>query len=341
VSSPEQRPAGERTEERPPANGHSDGTGGDQSGDLHLEPIPAEGTAAPPDSERVFGKPPPTSPYARLAASNTPGKPAKPGTPAGPEHDGSAGASDPQEAGDQAGQVQAGPQQSGHQQSGDQQSGTAGSTPDASGTSGETPTPGRTEASGGTDSSAGTDTSTGTGSSAGTPGAGGPTPTSDRPGWPPAGPTSAPPPGGSEPPSADQLERARKQGRFALLFGIGGLLASLFLFPIGLSLGVAGIVFFLIGPGLGIAGIVFGVLARRVGRSSRVVVAGAVPGLALGIVATVFASLLSVVVVVFWNEAVDYQECMSGANTQTARDGCQQEVEQRIRERMGTPPPTR
>ena len=125
-------------------------------------------------------------------------------------------------------------------------------------------------------------------------------------------------------PSQGQLERARNQGRFALVFGISGLVASIVVFPVGLA--------------LGIAATVLGALARRAGRNARVVVPGAVPGLVLGIVATVFASLLTVTAVIFWDEAVEYQQCSSGANTQTARDGCQQQLEERILDRLGTPP---
>ncbi|MEQ7010005.1 DUF4190 domain-containing protein [Actinopolymorpha sp. B17G11] len=123
------------------------------------------------------------------------------------------------------------------------------------------------------------------------------------------------------PPTEDEQKRIRNRGRLAILFGLTGLVASVLAFPLGLL--------------LGIAAIVCGALARRAARLHRVPVPGATPGLVLGIVATLFASILTATAVVFWDEVVEYQQCFSGANTQTARDSCQQRLEERIIDRVG------
>jgi hypothetical protein len=109
-------------------------------------------------------------------------------------------------------------------------------------------------------------------------------------------------------------------GRFALMLGIFGLLASIFVPPLGIFAGGIAI-------GLGVAG-------RRRGRRAGRVVPGAGPGLILGVVAVAIGLVLSVVWAVFWNEIVDYQECVSGANTQTARQNCQTTFEKSIFDRL-------
>ncbi|GAA5030642.1 DUF4190 domain-containing protein [Actinopolymorpha pittospori] len=221
-----EKPAGDRHHDDQPVTTRPSGTGGpigpDESGDPRLAPIPPEGTDAPPDSERVFGRPEASSPYARIVAATTP--------------DPSRGGSHP----------------------------------------------------------------------------------------------PAPPPGGGPDPrevTEDQLRRARNRGRFALLLGIAGLATSIFAFPLGLILGVAAIV--------------LGALARRDGKRGRQQIAGATPGMVLGIVASVFACVLGVMAAVFWTEIIDYQDCYSGANTQTAREGCQRHLEEQIMDRVAPAPPPR
>ena len=197
-----------------------------------LAPIPPEGTAAPADATRVFGQPPPSSPYARILAGDIRG--------------------------------------------------------------GRTGVPGA-------------------GAGAGTPGAG------------PAGPHRGAEPGSRL--SEEDVRRLRNRGRYALALGFAGLLASVIAFPLG--------------PILGIAAIVLGLSARRAAREAQVSVPGAKPGIVLGIVATALSTILLATMVVFWDEATEYQRCMSGANTQTAREACQERLMERITERVapaGTTP---
>jgi hypothetical protein len=234
VSSPEHPPVDQKTEDRP-SDQHTNGAGDDdrpvgrpapESGgdpadpdDLLLAPIPEEGTTAPADSDRIFGRPSATSPYARIISSAAMSRQDRPerGGPVGPRGPGE--------------------------------------------------------------------------------------------------------PKGRRPPNPREQQRIRSQGRWALGLGISGLLASIIAFPLGLP--------------MGIAAIVLAVLARRAGRRQGQVVAGATPGLVLGIVATAFASVLMVTAAVFWNEMLTYSECMSGANTQTAKEHCRNHVEEQILDRFG------
>jgi hypothetical protein len=273
VSSPEERP------------GATDSPEAEVADELALAPIPAEGTTAPPDADRVFARPPASSPYARIVTAAS-------------VHDSGQGVA---QASDDSRSDQAG--------SGDrlavQNEGAGGA---GSSSPGGTPgnSPGGTS-SGGSASGSGGTPSSGSGGRFG--GSGGP--------GTPSGPTAPHP----QPPTGDELKRIRNRGRLAILFGLTGLVASVLAFPLGLL--------------LGIAAIVCGVIARRASRRTHVTVPGATPGLLLGVVATVFASILTATAVVFWDEVVEYQQCYSGANTQTARESCQQRLEERIVDRIG------
>lgn len=193
----------------------------DDPGSIRLAPIPPEGTAAPADASRVFGQPPPSSPYARMLAGKARGDRAgTPGADLGPGAD-------------------------------------AGSSP------------------------------------------------------------------GSEPRttlSEEEARRLRNRGRYALALGLAGLLAAFIAFPLG--------------PILGVAAIVLGVLARRAARDAWTTVPGAKAGIVLGIVATALSTIVIVTMVVFWDEAMEYQECISGANTQTAREACYERLMERLTERL-------
>ncbi|SDS48094.1 hypothetical protein [Actinopolymorpha singaporensis] len=243
-------------------------TGAEESGDAGLAPIPPEGTVAPPDAERVFGRPRTGSPYSRIM----------------PTADSSGGGG--------AGEGGNGPE---------------GARP------GGTP-------QGGSRPGGGWGVPTG-GWSGGTGGPGGP----GRPGGPGGlgGPGGQP--GGAHGPaeSEDQRRQVNAYGRFALMLGIFGLLASIFVPPLGIFAG-------------GIA-VWLGVAGRRRGRRAGRAVPGAGPGLVLGVVAVAIGLVLSVVWAVFWNEIVDYQECVSGANTQTARQNCQTTFEKSIFDRLSPP----
>lgn len=253
MSSPEQRPGDDgrddekRATVRPDAEHRAGGpTDGDEarrgaptpggmpdgedagSAPPELAPIPPEGTAAPADATRVFGQPPPSSPYARILAGHARG--------------------------------------------------------DRTRASGQPPAGVR-------------------------PGGEGGVPTS---------PHHVPEPRPSL--SEEDTRRLRNRGRYALALGLAALLASVIAFPLG--------------PILGIAAIVLGVLTRRTARTAQVDAPGAKPGIVLGIVATAFSTILLATMLVFWSEVTEYQQCMSGANTQTARETCQEQLVERITERV-------
>ncbi len=277
MSSPEERPGDPQPEERAdrPATGRTSGDAAGDREELQLAPIPAEGTSAPADADRVFGRPSPSSPYARIVP------------PAGMSQDNSAHDRPSNGPASESGSGSAAGSESAPSPGSRSGGGTAGGRSDGP------HEPGQNHGWG---QSNGTSQSHGSGHGRGSNGS---------------------------PPSEEQVRRLRGLGRWALVLGIAGLLASVAAFPLGLA--------------LGIAAIVLGLRARRAGASNRMVVPGATPGLVLGAVATVFAGILTVTAVVFWDEVVEYQQCLSGANTQTARDGCQRHLENRIMDRVGTP----
>jgi hypothetical protein len=107
---------------------------------------------------------------------------------------------------------------------------------------------------------------------------------------------------------------------------------------IALMLGVAGI-FFVIFPPLGLA---FGILsiraavrARRRAAADGIVAPGAGAGLATGIAATIASTIVMIVAVLFFSELRDYQDCMAGANTNTAEDDCRDQLNTAIERRLG------
>lgn len=120
-----------------------------------------------------------------------------------------------------------------------------------------------------------------------------------------------------EPTEAD-LKKIRSLGRWALTFGIIGLLAIL-LPPISLI--------------LGIAAIVVGIMARRLARRNSMVSPGAVPGIVLGIVSTMITAVIGVTLATFWTESRTYMTCVEGANTHSARAKCEDEFRKSLEKR--------
>jgi len=57
---------------------------------------------------------------------------------------------------------------------------------------------------------------------------------------------------------------------------------------------------------------------------------GAIAGTILGILGLSFSAIMLIVFAIFWNELSDYSNCLSGANTLTAQQACQQQFSQTI-----------
>lgn len=138
-----------------------------------------------------------------------------------------------------------------------------------------------------------------------------------------------PPPSPSGPPSGERATlseadeaKLRSRSRVALILGVGAVIFCVPLPPLGIVMGVVAIV--------------FGALARRIARPARVRAPGAVPGIVLGIVGTVIASLVAMVLLTFWDEWTQAQDCLEGANTRSAQQKCQDTLIKQVNERAGT-----
>ncbi|MFC4053936.1 hypothetical protein ACFOY4_29945 [Actinomadura syzygii] len=158
-----------------------------------------------------------------------------------------------------------------------------------------------------------------------------PAPPEDRPGGrplgePPAGPDLTPgsttggAPGGV--PGGTPPERHRTGWRALWLGGIA-LITAFFFYPLGLV--------------LGIAALVVGIRARRAARRSRGAAPGAVPGIVLGSIGLVFSILSVSLTVYLWSELSGYQSCVSGSNTTTDKQACQDKYYPRIEKKLDLP----
>ncbi|MFI0405191.1 hypothetical protein [Actinomadura sp. 3N508] len=137
---------------------------------------------------------------------------------------------------------------------------------------------------------------------------------------PPAEPGQPGAPGQPAGPGPGQPQRT---GWRALWLGAIALLTAFFFYPLGLVLGVAALV--------------VGIRARRSARRARGAAPGAVPGIVLGSVGLAF-SILSVSLTAFlWTELSGYQNCLSGSNTTTDKQSCQEKYFPKIEDKLGLP----
>jgi len=110
-------------------------------------------------------------------------------------------------------------------------------------------------------------------------------------------------------------------GRAALFLGLAGLVMSVVVFPVGLV--------------LDIAAIVLGLRARKRAAAAGGHAPGATGAVVAGMVGAVFAAGVLTFLAVFWTEFRDYRECLSGANTEIARERCTSTFRGDVEDRLG------
>lgn len=118
--------------------------------------------------------------------------------------------------------------------------------------------------------------------------------------------------------------KEERGGRIAIVLALPGVFLSVVFFPLGLALDVAAIV-------LGARAL------RRVKRNQGVhgKAPGAIPGIVIGAVGAVLATIMITLLAFFWTEVRAYQECMSGANTLSSQETCMTKFEHAIQDRLG------
>jgi hypothetical protein len=137
------------------------------------------------------------------------------------------------------------------------------------------------------------------------PAQGAPSSSGAGPDWPPAGTTGPVDPG----------------GRRALLFAVAGAVMSVVFFPIGIVLDVAAIV--------------LAFRARRRAAKAGGTAPMSAPAVVIGGIGLAFASGLLAFTGIFFDEFRAYQSCMSGANTEVARQECNDEFRIDVENRLG------
>lgn len=110
-------------------------------------------------------------------------------------------------------------------------------------------------------------------------------------------------------------------GRAALFLGLAGLVLSVVVFPVGLV--------------LDISAIILGARARKRAAAAGGHAPGATGAVIAGTVGAAFAAGVLTFLAVFWTEFRDYQECLSGANTEIARERCHSVFRSDVEDRFG------
>jgi hypothetical protein len=171
-------------------------------------------------------------------------------------------------------------------------------------------------------------------------GTGFPRPADGPPAQPPSDrPVETPPPYGQPPsygaPSGQLLDSGTGQdwppdrtpgsvdpgGRRALLFAVAGAVMSVVFFPVGIVLDVAAIV--------------LAFRARRRAAKAGGTAPMSAPAVVIGGIGLAFASGLLAFTAIFFDEFRAYQLCMSGANTEVARQECNDEFRIDVENRLG------
>ena len=144
---------------------------------------------------------------------------------------------------------------------------------------------------------------------------------------PPQGPPRAPvPPGGARPPRPQRpvdeagVARARRLARTFAVLVLGGVLTGMFPVPwsgVSFAFAIAAIV-------VGVRAFVVAVRAHA--RGSLPVLLGVATATALGWLVVSLATIL------LWPAQIEHQDCLAGALTQTARQQCDVEFEQGVKD---------
>ena len=142
-----------------------------------------------------------------------------------------------------------------------------------------------------------------------------------------AAPTARPPQRPSSPPSVAVQQRAWTALAMGTLSLLGLFLAS----------GLRHAVYVIAGT------LVIGAVAAWLGGTARSQARragtgrprGAVAGMVLGLLGLAFSGLALFVFAVFWNQLSTYWNCTSGANTLTAQQACQHQLNQTITNEFG------
>jgi hypothetical protein len=131
-------------------------------------------------------------------------------------------------------------------------------------------------------------------------------------------PTAGPGPGRAPGSAAGPVDPG---GRRALLFAVAGAVMSVVFFPVGIVLDVAAIV--------------LAFRARRRASRSGGTAPLSAPAVVIGGIGLAFASGLLAFTAIFFDEFRAYQSCMSGANTEVARQECNDEFRIDVENRLG------
>lgn len=112
----------------------------------------------------------------------------------------------------------------------------------------------------------------------------------------------------------------RLRGRIALILGVGGLVFSVPVFPLGL--------------GLSLGALAIGITTLRRSRRIALPAPGAKAGTIVGVVAILISAVVASIVYLFYSELSQWQECLSGANTRAGQEVCQVEFSERTYDRI-------
>jgi hypothetical protein len=182
------------------------------------------------------------------------------------------------------------------------------------------------------------------------PGHNGPPPPDTRPGPPPGGQPGAPPgvppdarpPWGNQPPPGwsrpagqpgpgrplKPPETATRQQAWAAL--VLGVMSVIAIPAIGSNFhrGIYLLIFSLV---VGIAACWFGITAmRRARRALTMRPRGAVAGIVIGVIGSLVSVLLLVGFVAFWPQLNDFSRCLQSANTPSAQQACQDQLNRSV-----------
>ena len=120
--------------------------------------------------------------------------------------------------------------------------------------------------------------------------------------------------------SPEQRAAALRKARATVVLGMVAVFAGVFIAPVGIALGVLVIVRAMM--------LRQQVLNARISRTPLTI------SLVSGIFAIVTGVLISVVGLVFADELMEFRECLSGANTEIAKDACYTQLRDALNGRL-------